>query len=317
MSKVLLFPGQGSQAPGMGRWLVDNFKIARDIFEEGSEALKLDLKKLILEGTEAELALTENTQPALLCISTATQRVLRAETDVKVASAAGHSIGEYAALVAAEVIRYDEAMRAVRARGQAMQSAVPVGQGGMIAVLGLEDEQVRWLCEHAVKTSGFAPLSPANFNSPGQVVISGSAKALAWLKDNFKPEEIPGSPKRAKLIPLTVSAPFHCEMMKPAEDKMRLVLTAMEFKKPLFPICQNFTAQLVTEPTVLRENLIRQVSAPVLWTQSMLHLKEQGMTNCVECGHGTVLKGLLKKIDGEAFQVSSLNSVEDLKVLGN
>lgn len=316
-SKVLLFPGQGSQAPGMGRWLVDNFQVAQRTFEEGSDALKIDLKKLILDGTEAELALTENTQPALLCVSTAAQRVLRSETDVKVGAAAGHSIGEYAALVAAESIRYDEAMQAVRARGQAMQSAVPVGQGGMIAVLGLDDDQVRWLCEHVAKTSGLGPISPANFNSPGQVVISGAAKALDWLKANFKPEEIPGAPKRAKLIPLTVSAPFHCEMMKPAEEKMRLVLTAMEFKTPHVPICQNFTARLVTDPAILRENLIRQVSAPVLWTQSMLHLKEQGLTSCVECGHGGVLKGLLKKIDGEAFQVAGLNSLDDLKALGN
>lgn len=316
-SKVLLFPGQGSQAPGMGKWLVDNFKIAKDLFDEGSEALKQDLKKLLLEGSEADLALTENTQPALLLVSTATQRVLRSEKDVKIGAAAGHSIGEYAALVAADVIRFDEAMQAVRARGQAMQSAVPVGQGSMIAVLGLEDEQVKWLCEHVVKTSGLGPLSPANFNSPGQVVISGSAKAAAWLQQNFKPDEIPGGARRAKLIPLTVSAPFHCEMMKPAEDKMRMVLTAMKFEAAKFPVCQNFTATLETSPDRLRENLIRQVSAPVLWTQSMLTLKAQGLTECVECGHGTVVKGLLKKIDSEAFIVQSLNSVEDLKSLTN
>ncbi|MBX2986465.1 MAG: ACP S-malonyltransferase [Bdellovibrionaceae bacterium] len=308
---VLLFPGQGSQAPGMGRWLHDNFQTAKDVFEEGSEALKQDLKKLIFEGSEADLALTENTQPALLCVSTATQKVLRSQLDLKASATAGHSIGEYAALVAAGSIRFDEAMRAVRARGQAMQSAVPVGQGGMVAVLGMEDEQVRWLCEHVVKTSGEGPLSPANFNSPGQVVISGSAKAIAWLRANFKADEVPGAPKRAKLIPLTVSAPFHCAMMKPAEDKMREVLTAMEFQAPAFPVCQNFTAQTVVEPSALRENLIRQVSAPVLWTQSMLTLKSQGLTRGVECGHGTVLKGLLKKIDPEGFSVASLNSLEE------
>jgi [acyl-carrier-protein] S-malonyltransferase len=298
MEAVLLFPGQGSQAPNMGRWLFNDFQIAKTTFEEGSEALHQDLKKLIFEGSEADLALTANTQPALLCVSTAAQRVLRSEVGVKVQAAAGHSIGEYAALVAANSIRFDEAMRAVRTRGEAMQSAVPVGQGGMVALLGLDDDQVRWLCDHAVKTSGFSPLSPANFNTPGQVVISGSQKAIDWLKANFKPDEIPGSPKRAKMIPLSVSAPFHCAMMKPAEDKMRQVLTQMEFKTAEFPVCQNFTAKLEMESGVLRENLIRQVSAPVLWTASMLHLKERGFAKAIECGHGTVVKGLLKKIDG-------------------
>lgn len=299
----------------MGKWLFDEFKIAKDTFEEGSEALRQDLKKLIFEGSEADLALTANTQPALLCVSTATQRVLRSEVDLKVQAAAGHSIGEYAALVAAGSIRFDEALRAVRIRGEAMQSAVPVGQGGMVALLGLDDDQVRWLCDHVVKTSGFSPLSPANFNSPGQVVISGSQKAIDWLKANFKAEEIPGAPKRAKMIPLTVSAPFHCAMMAPAEEKMREVLTAMEFKTAKFAVCQNFVAKLEMEPGILRENLIRQVSAPVLWTASMLHLKDQGFAKAIECGHGTVLKGLLKKIDGDFFQVHSLNSIDDLKAL--
>lgn len=312
--QVLLFPGQGSQAPGMGKWLHDEFKIAQQVFEEGSDALGQDLRKLIFEGSEKDLALTENTQPALLCVSTATQKVLRSETDIKVQAAAGHSIGEYAALVAAGAIGYAEAMKAVRIRGQAMQSAVPVGEGGMVATLNLDDTQVRWLCEHAVKNSGHGPVSPANFNSPGQVVISGSQKALSWLMANLKPEEIPGSPKRARLIPLTVSAPFHCEMMQPAEARMREVLTAMEFKTPEFPICQNFVADMVTDPAQLRENLIRQVSAPVLWTQSMTQLKNRALTSCVECGHGNVIKGLLKKID-DSFIVHSLNSLEELRAI--
>jgi [acyl-carrier-protein] S-malonyltransferase len=313
---TLLFPGQGSQQPGMGRFLFDNFKIAQETFEEASEALKQDMKKLCFEGTEQDLALTENTQPALLCVSTATQRVLRKDFSVKVDTAAGHSIGEYAALVAADVIRFDEAMRAVRTRGQAMQSAVPVGQGGMVAVLGLEPDQVETLCAYAVKNSGTGPLSPANFNSPGQIVISGSQKTINWLKDNFKPEAIwAEAPKRAKLIPLTVSAPFHCEMMKPAEDKMRAVLTAMEFKKAAFPIVQNFNAKLESEGPTLRENLIRQVSAPVRWTQSMEVLKTLGHSKMIECGAGKVLQGLLKKIDPEFFKVATTTSIEDLKMI--
>lgn len=313
---TLAFPGQGSQQPGMGRFLFENFKVAQEVFEEGSEALKQDMKKLCFEGSEADLALTENTQPALLLVSTATQKVLRQEFSLNVASAAGHSIGEYAALVAANVIRFDQAMRAVRTRGQAMQSAVPVGKGGMVAVLGLEPDQVETLCSYVVKNSGVGPLSAANFNSPGQIVISGAQNAINWLKDNFKPEVIfAEAPKRAKLIPLTVSAPFHCEMMRPAEDKMREVLTAMEFNTASFAIIQNFHAKAETEGSILRENLIRQVSAPVRWTQSMEVLKSMGHAHILECGAGKVLQGLLKKIDGDFFKVMTTTSMEDIKTI--
>ena len=299
----------------MGRFLCDNFKTARETFEEASEALSQDLKKLCFEGSEADLALTENTQPALLAVSTATQRVLRSEYQLSVVAAAGHSIGEYAALVAANVIDFAPAMRAVRIRGQAMQSAVPVGQGGMIATLGLEPEQAQFLCDYVMQNSGSGPLSPANFNSPGQIVLSGSLKAIEWLKANFKPDLFPEPPKRAKLIPLNVSAPFHCEMMLPAEKKMREVLTAMEFRAPAFAIVQNYTAHFESNPEQLRENLIRQVSAPVRWTESMELLKKENLTRCVECGAGKVLSGLLKKIDSEAFTVLTTSSLEDLKLI--
>ncbi|HEY8270584.1 MAG TPA: ACP S-malonyltransferase [Pseudobdellovibrionaceae bacterium] len=312
---TLLFPGQGSQQPGMGRFLFDNFNVAKETFEEASEALSQDMKKLCFEGSEAELALTENTQPALLLVSTATQRVLQCEYPLKIATAAGHSIGEYAALVAANVIEFSPAMKAVRTRGQAMQSAVPVGQGGMIATLGLDTDQANFLCEYVVKTSGFAPLSPANFNSPGQIVLSGSMQAIEWLKTNFKPEIFPEPPKRAKLIPLNVSAPFHCEMMLPAEKKMREVLRTMHFNIPAFKIVQNFTANFERDPEKLRENLIRQISAPVRWTESMELLKAQNFTHCIECGVGRVVTGLLKKIDSEAFTVLNTNSLEDLKLI--
>jgi len=312
---TLLFPGQGSQQPGMGRFLFDNFTIAKHTFEEASEALSQDMKKLCFEGSDTDLARTENTQPALLLVSTATQRVLKSEYHLKVQAAAGHSIGEYAALVAANVIDFAQAMRAVRTRGQAMQSAVPLGQGGMIATLGLEPEQAKFLCEYVVKNSGVGPLSPANFNSPGQIVLSGSMKAIEWLKTNFKPEIFPEAPKRAKLIPLNVSAPFHCEMMMPAEKKMREVLMAMPFRAPEFKIVQNFTAQFENKPEQLRENLIRQVSASVRWTESMELLKSQNLTKCIECGVGKVLAGLLKKIDGEVFTVYNTNTLEDLKLI--
>lgn len=310
----LLFPGQGSQSPGMGKFLHSEFKIAKETFEEASEAIQLDMKKLCFDSAESDLALTENTQPALLCVSTATQRVLRQEVPVKVAAAAGHSIGEYAALVSADVIPFAQAMKAVRRRGQAMQTAVPRGEGGMVACLGLDEPQVRWLCEWSEKESGFSPLSPANFNSPGQVVISGSQHALEWLKNNFKAELIPGSPRRAKLIPLNVSAPFHCAMMAPAENEMREVLTSIAFKNAAFPIYQNLHAKPETEAVNLRENLIRQISAPVLWSQSIEAMKSNRLITMIECGHGQVLKGLVKKID-ETLQVYSLNSIEDLKLI--
>jgi [acyl-carrier-protein] S-malonyltransferase len=312
---TLLFPGQGSQQPGMGRFLFENFSVAKHTFEEASEALSQDMKKLCFYGSESDLALTENTQPALLLVSTATQRVLLSEYHPKIAAAAGHSIGEYAALVAANVTEFADSLKAVRIRGQAMQSAVPVGQGGMIAALGLEPAEAQFLCDYVVKTSGFGPLSPANYNSPGQIVLSGSAQAIEWLRANFKPEIFPEAPKRAKLIPLNVSAPFHCEMMLPAEERMREVLSAMKFRRPEYKIVQNFTAKLESEPQALRENLIRQVSAPVRWTESMELLKAQGFTQCIECGAGKVLSGLAKKIDGEAFKVFSTNTLEDLKLI--
>ena len=308
-----IYPGQGSQAVGMGKYLFEEFQEARETFEEASDALNTDVKKLCFEGPESDLTLTENTQPALLTTSIATHRVLKNKLGLKPALAAGHSIGEYAAVVGAGVLPFAEAVKAVRLRGQFMQSAVPVGQGGMIACLGLDDDQIRWLCEWTEKESGFSPVNPANFNSPGQVVISGSAKALDWLKTNFKAELVPGSPRRAKLIPLNVSAPFHCEMMKPAEEKMRLTLTRISFQKANYPVIQNFTAEAVSEAEALRENLVRQVSAPVLWTQCVLKMKAMGATHMLECGHGQVLKGLVKKID-ESLKVYSFNSLEDLKI---
>jgi [acyl-carrier-protein] S-malonyltransferase len=309
---TLLFPGQGSQSVGMGKFLYDEFKIAKETFEEASDALQINLKKLCFDGPDSDLALTENTQPALLCVSTATQKVLRSEFSLKISNTAGHSIGEYASMVAAGVLPFSSAMKAVRQRGLAMQSAVPLGQGGMLATLGLDEVQVAWLCEEAVKNSGKSPLSPANYNSPGQIVISGSLKAIEWLKENFKAENLPGSPRRAKLIPLNVSAPFHCSMMKPAEDEMRDFLNMIQFQNAAFPIIQNFTSKAEDQAEKLKENLIRQISAPVLWTQTMQNLKDSGSLNLLECGHGSVLKGLFKKFD-ENMKVVNFNQLDDIK----
>lgn len=312
---VLLFPGQGSQAPKMGAYLYENFQIFKHTLSEASEAINLDLKKLIYEGSETELALTANTQPALLSVSVGTYRVLKEIMSLKIEAAAGHSIGEYAALVTSGVMDFATAMKAVRLRGEAMQAAVPLGEGGMVAVLGLDSEQVSWLCHWTEEESGATPLSPANFNSPGQVVISGSMKCIDWLKTNFKAELIPGAPKRAKLIPLNVSAPFHCSMMSPAHHVMSQFLSSVAFNKPQFPIIQNFTAQPTENPTELKHNLIQQVSASVLWTQTMQLMESKGWLTGIECGHGSVLKGLFKKMENPNFKILSSQTKEDLDAI--
>lgn len=210
---AVIFPGQGSQHPGMGKYLYDQFKIAQLVFEESSDALRKDMKKLCFEGSDQDLALTENTQPALVTVSTATWKCLREETGVAPIAFAGHSVGEYSALVAAGAIGFQDAVRAVKLRGQEMQKAVPVGEGGMCAVMGLQESQVLELCKVTVEklreeTQAEAVLSPANFNAPGQVVISGHLNAIQFLRDKIKTEIYPEELRKTKLIPLNVSAPF-------------------------------------------------------------------------------------------------------------
>jgi [acyl-carrier-protein] S-malonyltransferase len=307
-----LFPGQGSQHPGMGKFLRDEFSVAKQTFEEASDALHLDLKKLCFEGSESDLALTENTQPCLLLVSTATHRVLVKEFGYNPVNAAGHSVGEYAAVVAAGALSFTDAMKAVRRRGQAMQSAVPYGLGGMSAVMGLEPKQVFDLCAWAEKETGDGPVQPANLNAPGQIVISGKKTVLDWLSVNFKAEAI-GIEGRVRFIALKVSAPFHCSMMKPAEEKMAEVLGEMKFLEAKFPVVQNVSAEPVTDGAILRENLIKQVSAPVRWIESVQRITSLGATQAAEVGCGRVISGLVKKIDGEKLPVFNLNSLEDIK----
>jgi len=307
-----LFPGQGSQHPGMGKFLADEFAIAKQTFEEASDAIHVDLKKLCFEGHESDLALTENTQPCLLLVSTATYRVLEKEFGFTPINAAGHSVGEYAAAVAAGGMTFADAMKAVRWRGQAMQSAVPVGKGGMSAVMGLEPSQVFDLCAWAEKETGDGPVQPANLNAPGQIVISGKKTVLDWLSINFKAEAV-GVTGRVKFIALKVSAPFHCSMMKPAEEKMAQVLGEMKFSDTRFPVIQNVSAEAVTKGDELRANLVRQVSAPVRWIESVHKIISLGARKSAEVGCGRVISGLVKKIDGENLQTFNLNSIEDLK----
>lgn len=310
-----LFPGQGSQHPGMGKFLFDEFKIARETFEEASDAIGVDLKALCFTGSDAELALTENTQPCLLLVSTATYRVLKSLVAFHPAAAAGHSVGEYAALVASDTIGFSDAIRAVRSRGRFMQSAVPVGEGGMLAVMGLTPEQTKKLCAWAVEHSGAHPIEPANYNAPGQIVVSGNSRAVDWLVKNFKAEIFAPESPRCKFIPLKVSAPFHCSMMKPAEEKMAAVLNSLTFRDAKFAIAPNVSAHLTTDATELRQLLIRQISSPVRWVECVEALKNSGATRMIEFGCGRVLAGLGKKIDSENIQTLNINSIDDLKSL--
>lgn len=311
----LVFPGQGSQHIGMGKFLYDNFPEAKLCFEEASDALSQDFKKLCFEGSESDLTLTENTQPVLVLVSTATYRVLKSILGINAIAGSGHSVGEYSAIVAAGGLKFFDALRLVRIRGKSMQSAVPVGQGGMIAIMGLEDEDVRKLCKWAEIETGLTPLEPANYNSPGQVVASGNQKIIDWLKDNVSLDKAGLSGKKAKLIPLKVSAPFHSSMMLPAQKIMEQELNKVEMQDLSWPVIQNFYAQPVTSANELKRNLVLQVSGAVKWTQCVNQMQKMGINKIIECGCGKVLSGLIKKIDSTQLTAFNINSLEELKNL--
>jgi len=250
-----------------------------------------------------------------LLVSTATYRVFTSLVDFKPVAAAGHSIGEYAANVAAGTMKFSDGIRAVRSRGQFMQSAVPVGQGGMLAVMGLTPEQTKKLCAWVESETGEKPIEPANFNAPGQIVISGKAKLIEWLQKNFKADLLAPETPRCKFIPLKVSAPFHCSMMKPAEEKMAVVLNDMQFSDAEFPIVANVHAKPEKTGSALRKLLIEQISSPVRWVECVEELKQLGAQKMIEFGCGRVLAGLAKKIDSENIRTFNINSIEELKTL--
>jgi len=284
---AFLFPGQGSQAVGMGKDLAEHHPVARQTFEEADEALGVKISQLCFEGPEGDLRLTENTQPAILTVSVAAWRVLQ-EKGINPAYVAGHSLGEYSAHVAAGTMTFADAVRTVRNRGKFMQEAVPVGTGSMAAILGMSPDAVAGVCRDAAQGE---VCESANINSPEQIVISGHVAAIerAAALANER------GAKRAKVLP--VSAPFHCSLMKPAQEKLAVVLGNLQFVAPRFPVVCNANALPVEDGESAREALVQQVTGSVRWSESMQWLIAQGAQTFVEVGPGKVLSGLMRQID--------------------
>jgi [acyl-carrier-protein] S-malonyltransferase len=309
MTRAFVFPGQGSQAVGMGRELAEAFAAARHLFEEVDDALGQKLSALMFEGPEDQLTLTENAQPALMAVSMAVVRVLEAEGKMDLAKhavlVAGHSLGEYSALAAAGTFTVADTARLLKIRGQAMQKAVPVGVGAMAALLGAELEQAKEIAALAVgEGSGGEVCEAANDNGGSQVVLSGHKTAVD------RAIKIAGEKGIKRAIPLPVSAPFHCALMQPAADAMAEALAKVEMKSPRLPLVANVTASRVKDPDDIRDLLVRQVTGTVRWRESVLFMKAEGVTSLVELGAGKVLGGLAKRIDKELSGTSVGNPAD-------
>ncbi len=288
MKFSFVFPGQGSQSVGMLNAFADN-PVVRATLQEASDALGQDLARLIAEGPAEELNLTTNTQPVMLTAAVAIYRAWREAGGPAPALVAGHSLGEYSALVAAGVIPFADAVPLVRFRAQAMQEAVPVGEGGMAAILGLSDDDVRAACAEA---SAAGVVEAVNFNAPAQVVIAGAKAAVE------KACEIAKAKGAKRALPLPVSAPFHSSLLKPASDRLRERMAGLTFSAPSSPLINNVDVAIVNDPEAIKDALVRQAAAPVRWVESVQKMAADGVTHVIECGPGKVLAGLTKRIDG-------------------
>jgi len=307
--KAFVFPGQGSQAVGMGAKLLAAFSIARETLEEVDDALGQNLTKLIAEGPAEQLMLTQNAQPAIMAISIAILRVIHKEGDRSISQCcdfvAGHSLGEYSSLAASEVFSLHDTARLLWVRGDAMQTAVPVGQGGMAALLGASLDQAREIANDAAQ--GMV-CTPANDNAPGQIVLSGEIGAID------RAIEIAGERGIRKCIKLPVSAPFHCKLMQPAARVMEKELAAVRVLRPLVPVIANVTAKTVEDPDTIRRLLIEQVTSMVRWRESIIAMRDAGVDTIVEIGPGKILSGLIKRIDRDitTMNVENPDDVETL-----
>ncbi|NKD87427.1 ACP S-malonyltransferase [Haematospirillum sp. 15-248] len=306
MLRAFVFPGQGSQAVGMGCALGDAFPVARAVYQEVDDALGQNLSALMADGPGDALTLTENAQPALMAVSMAVVRILESRgLDLATAASfvAGHSLGEYAALCAAGALSITDTARLLRIRGRAMQQAVPVGEGAMAALLGLDLEEARAIAAEAARDGGVC--QAANDNAPGQVVISGSRAAV----ERAIAIAVGRGARRPVMLP--VSAPFHCALMQPAADAMAEALASVAIAPPVVPVVANVTAAAVQDPDTIRRLLVEQVTGAVRWRESVLYMKEQGVTDLVECGAGKVLTGLARRIDRD-MSAQALNTPEDI-----
>ena len=307
MSRAFVFPGQGSQAVGMGADLAGAFATARDVFQEIDEALKQNLSKLMKEGPESDLVLTENAQPALMAVSLAVVRVVEKDggkpLDSLVSHVAGHSLGEYSALAAAGALQLADTGRLLKLRGQSMQKAVPVGVGAMAALLGIELEPAQEACKEAAQGQVVAV---ANDNGGGQIVVSGHKEAVERAIEVAKTKGC----KRGMLLP--VSAPFHCPLMQPAADAMQAALEKVPLATPRVPLVANVLAAEITEPSMIKQRLVEQVTGMVRWRESVQYMKSQDVDTLVECGAGKVLSGLVRRIDREMTGLA-LNTPADIE----